>query len=214
MQDENDPVSSLDKLFSSVVVTPRREFLTKGAAILTAATVGGAEVVAKERKSNATSEVTETDREYMTQAIKLMRQAGVIDRTGGPFGAVIVKDGEILAASGNSVLKDNDPSAHAEVNAIRAACKKVGSPHISGATLFTSCETCPMCYATAYWARIGKIFYAASWMDYKDLFDDYAIGQDMKNPLDKRSISVAQIMRPEAVAVWQEYRALPNKERY
>ncbi len=182
--------------------------------MLAATTVGGAEVAAKEHKSSAAPAVTEKDREYMTQAIKLMRQAGVVDRTGGPFGAVIVKDGEILASAGNSVLKDNDPSAHAEVNAIRAACKKVGSPHINGATLFTSCETCPMCYATSYWARIGKIFYAASWMDYKDLFDDYAIGQDMKNPLDKRSIHVSQIMRPEAVAVWEEYRALPNKERY
>lgn len=209
----DDPVSSLDKLFSSVVITPRRQFLAKGAAVLTATTLGPGEIAAKEAK-DAVPQVTEKDREYMTQAIKLMRQAGVIDKTGGPFGAVIVKDGEILAASGNSVLKDNDPTAHAEVNAIRAACKKVGSPHITGATLFTSCETCPMCYATSYWARIGKIYYAAAWSDYQDLFDDLAIGQDMKSPLNKRSIKVAQIMRPEAVAVWEEYRKLPDRERY
>ena len=95
--------------------------------------------------------------------IEGMRQAGVVDKTGGPFGAVVVRDGEVLAVSGNSVLRDNDPSAHAEVNAIRMACKKVGAPNLRGATLFTSCECCPMCYATAYWARIGKIYYAAAW---------------------------------------------------
>ncbi|MFL5162765.1 MAG: nucleoside deaminase [Microvirga sp.] len=124
---------------------------------------------------------TAQDREFMSQAIKLMRQAGVVDKTGGPFGAVIVRDGEVLASSGNSVLRDNDPSAHAEVNAIRMACKKVGAPNIKGATMFTSCECCPMCYATAYWARVDRIYYAAAWIDYADLFDDSNISDDMSN---------------------------------
>lgn len=150
----------------------------------------------------------------MAQALSLMRKAGVIDKTGGPFGAVIVRGDEVLAACGNSVLADNDPTAHAEINAIRAACKKVGSPHLDGATLFTSCECCPMCYAAAYWTRIGKIYYAASWADYADLFDDAAIGEDMAKPLTRRSIAVAQIMRAEAVDVWRDYRALPDKVRY
>ena len=150
----------------------------------------------------------------MSQAIKLMRQAGVIDKTGGPFGAVVVRDGEVLAASGNSVLRDNDPSAHAEVNAIRAACKKIGAPNLRGATLFSSCEPCPMCYATAYWARVSKIYYAAAWTDYADLFDDSNISQDMKKPYAKRTVPIGQLMQGDAQQVWLEYRKMPDKTRY
>lgn len=150
----------------------------------------------------------------MTQAIELMRKAGVVEKTGGAFGAVIVRDGEVLAATGNSVLRDNDPSAHAEVNAIRAACKKVGAPNLRGATMYTSCECCPMCYATAYWARLDRIFYAASWTDYADLFDDSNIGADMKNPYAKRKVRIAQMMRSDAQKVWQEFRTLPDRARY
>lgn len=106
--------------------------------------------------------VTEQDRAFMRQALELMRRAGVVDKTGGPFGAVVVLDGEILAVAGNSVLRDNDPSAHAEVNALRAACRKVGNPHLAGAVMYSSCEPCPMCFSTAYWARVARIFYAAS----------------------------------------------------
>ena len=127
----------------------------------------------------------------MRQAIQMMRQAGVVDKTGGPFGAVIVRDGKVLATSGNSVVRDNDPSAHAEVNAMRIACRAVGSPNIPGAVLYSSCEPCPMCYATAYWARISKIFYAASWSDYTDLFDDTNIGQDMAKPYPQRTVALA-----------------------
>ncbi|MBI1980539.1 MAG: nucleoside deaminase [Methylocystis sp.] len=181
---------------------------------MAAAVAGTDELFAKEHGGAVQASATEKDREYMTQAIKLMRQAGVIDKTGGPFGAVVVKDGEVIGSSGNSVLRDNDPTAHAEVNAIRAACKKMGSPHITGATLYSSCEPCPMCYATAYWARVGKIFYGAAWKDYQDLFDDQAIALDMKKPLTQRSIRVAELMRPEADAVWKEYRGLPDTKRY
>lgn len=214
MSESKDAVSSLDKLFSSIVVTPRRQFLARGAALMAAAAAGTDELFAKERKGAAPAAATDKDREYMAQAIKLMRQAGVVDKTGGPFGAVVVKDGEIIGVSGNSVLRDNDPTAHAEVNAMRAACKKVGSPHIKGAILYSSCEPCAMCYSTAYWARVGKIFYGADWRDYQDLFDDLAIDQDMRKPMAKRSIAVVELMRPEADAVWQEYRALPDKQRY
>jgi guanine deaminase len=158
--------------------------------------------------------VTDQERAHMAEAIDLMRKAGVIDKTGGPFGAVIVLNNKVLATSGNSVLRDNDPSAHAEVNAIRAACKKVGSPHLTGATLFSSCEPCPMCYATAYWARLGKIYYAAAWTDYADLFDDANINQDMKSLYPDRTVRVAQIMRGDAQKVWAEYREMPNRTRY
>ena len=126
---------------------------------------------------------------------------------------VVIRD-EILAASGNSVLRDNDPSAHAEVNAIRAACKKVGAPNLRGATMFTSCECCPMCYATAYWARLDKIYYAAAWTDYADLFDDSNISIDMQRPYAERTVKIAQLMQGDAQQVWLEYRNLPTKTRY
>lgn len=201
--------TALDALFSSASVLPRRDFLAAGAAIFTAAVAGTDAASAK-----AQTTVTDEDRQHMSQAIQLMRQAGVIDKTGGPFGAVVVRDGEVLAASGNSVLRDNDPSAHAEVNAMRMACKKVGAPNLKGATLFTSCEPCPMCYATAYWARIEKIYYAAAWTDYADLFDDSNINADMKKSYAKRTVRVEGLMRPEAQKVWLEYRNMPEKTRY
>ncbi|HEV7256697.1 MAG TPA: nucleoside deaminase [Bosea sp. (in: a-proteobacteria)] len=192
---------------------PRRRFLTAGAGIVSAAIVG-AGTTAAEAQSKAPTPVTDRDRQHMSQAIQLMRQAGVIDKTGGPFGAVVVRDGEVLAASGNSVLRDNDPSAHAEVNAIRMACKKIGQPNLRGATLFTSCEPCPMCYATAYWARVSRIYYAAAWTDYADLFDDSNINQDTKRPYPERTVPVEQLMQSDAQQVWLEYRKMPEKTRY
>jgi tRNA(Arg) A34 adenosine deaminase TadA len=158
--------------------------------------------------------IADQDRDYMRQAIQLMRQAGVVDKTGGPFGAVIVRDGKVLAASGNSVVRDNDPSAHAEVNAIRIACRAVGSPNIPGAVLYSSCEPCPMCYSTAYWARIGKIYYAASWSDYADLFDDTNICQDLAKHYPQRTVALQQIMQDEAQKVWRDFRKIPNRVRY
>ena len=158
--------------------------------------------------------MTEKDKEHMRMAIRMMREAGVVNKTGGPFGAVIVRGGEILAATGNSVIKDNDPSAHAEVNAIREACRKLGTYDLSGAVLYTSCECCPMCYATAYWARIGKIYYAAAWNDYDDVFDDSKIGKDMDNPYPRRLLAPEQLLQEEAREVWKEFRALPDGARY
>ncbi|WP_245431103.1 nucleoside deaminase [Rhodoplanes roseus] len=203
--------NSLDHLFSSARVVERRGFLASGAALLTAAYAG--EAVAATAAA-ATTAATEQDRQHMRMAIDLMRKAGVVEKTGGPFGCVIVRDGEILAASGNSVLKDNDPSAHAEVNAIRAACKKIGAPNIKGATMFTSCEPCPMCYSTAYWARVGKIYYAAAWTDYADLFDDSNISIDMKKPYAKRAVPVAPLLREDAQKVWLEFRKMPDGAKY
>ena len=203
------PLGSLEHLFSSAGVVHRRHFMAAAAAV---SAVSGASSIAT--AASPAAGVTEQDREHMRQAIQLMRQAGVVDKTGGPFGAVIVRDGEVLAASGNSVLRDNDPSAHAEVNAIRAACKKAGAPNLKGATMFTSCECCPMCYATAYWARVSKIYYAASWTDYADLFDDSNISIDMKRPYAQRTVKIEQIMRSDAQKVWLDYRNLPQKTRY
>lgn len=157
---------------------------------------------------------TEQDLLYMAEAIRLQREAGVISKTGGAFGAVIVKDGKVIAATGNSVIRDNDPTAHAEVNAIRAACRTLNSLDLSGAVLYTSCECCPMCYATAYWARISKIYYAAGWNDYDDLFDDSRISADIRLPYAERLLAPEQILQAEAQAVWKEFRDLPDGARY
>jgi tRNA(Arg) A34 adenosine deaminase TadA len=201
--------TSLDQLFSAARMVHRRDFLAVGAGAVASASIGG-DAVAKP----AAAAFTDEDRKHMTQAIDLMRKAGVTERTGGAFGAVIVRNGEVLSATGNSVLRDNDPSAHAEVNAIRAACKKIGAPNLKGATMYTSCECCPMCYATAYWARLDRIVYAASWTDYADLFDDQNIGTDMKLPYDKRKVKISQLMRGDAQTVWQEFRKLPDRAKY
>jgi tRNA(Arg) A34 adenosine deaminase TadA len=162
----------------------------------------------------AMAPVTDKDREFMDLALQHMREAGVLNKSGGPFGAVLVLDGKILATAGNSVTRDNDPSAHAEVNAIREACRKIGNPHVEGAVLYSSCEPCPMCYSIAYWARVGKIFYGASYADYADLFDDQNIATDLMLPYAKRQVAVQQMMRPEAQKIWQEFRALPDRARY
>ena len=158
--------------------------------------------------------VTEQDRDYMRQAIAVMREAGVEKKTGGPFGAVIVKDGEVIASAGNSVIKDNDPTGHAEVNAIRQACKKLGTFDLSGAVMYSSCECCPMCYATSYWARLSKVYYAAGWSDYDDIFDDSNINQDLQKPYPERLLAPEQILQKEALVVWDEFRQLSDGARY
>ena len=207
----------LNSLLSNISVVSRRRFLLSSTAAGAAGVYFGMnQALARQPKSDSKSipQVTDQDRDYMRQAIQLMRQAGVVDKTGGPFGAVVVRDGKVLAASGNSVVRDNDPSAHAEVNAIRIACRAVGSPNIPGAVLYSSCEPCPMCYATAYWARVSKIFYAASWSDYADLFDDTNIGHDMAKPYPQRTVALQQIMQDDAQKVWQDFRKIPNRVRY
>jgi tRNA(Arg) A34 adenosine deaminase TadA len=150
----------------------------------------------------------------MRQAIALMRRAGVVDRSGGPFGAVVVRGGVVVGAAGNSVLRDHDPTAHAEVNAIRQACRRIGSHDLSGAVLYASGECCPMCYAAACWARIRKVYYASRWSDYTDLFDDARIQADMALPAGQRRLAPEALLREEALGVWEEFRALENGARY
>ena len=101
-------------------------------------------------------DITEQDRIFMREAIQLANAS--VRRGGGPFGAVIVKDGAIIAGSSNSVTIDNDPTAHAEVNTIRQACRKLGTFDLSDCVIYTSCEPCPMCLGAIYWARIKRIY--------------------------------------------------------
>lgn len=152
---------------------------------------------------------------------KLMQEAikcslfGMSNNAGGPFGAVIVKDGEIIAKGWNKVTSTNDPTAHAEVTAIREACKKLNTFDLSGCDLYTSCEPCPMCLSAIYWARIGKIYYANTRKDAADInFDDDFIYKEIPLALDERAIPMEQIERDEAIKVFEEWTKKQDKKAY
>lgn len=154
--------------------------------------------------------------QFMKRAIALSRKASIEEKTGGVFGAVVVKDGEIIGEGYNQVKKNNDPTWHAEMQAIREACKKLGTPHLDGCILYTSAECCPMCLATAYWAHIKHIYYAATTEDalkYGEFADIDILDEVRKDPADRR-IKFTQVMHPEAVVVWKEFAAMPDRARY
>lgn len=155
--------------------------------------------------------MTADDEKFMTRAIALSEKTSLVDSAGGVFGCVIVQNGEIIGEGANRVVAENDPTWHGEIEAIRKACKKVGSFKLAHATLYTSAEPCPMCMAACYWAGIERVFYASTNKDaleYGD-FDDSMIYQELKKPVGERSITCVQIMQPEAVEVWKKYK---NKE--
>lgn len=158
----------------------------------------------------------EFKREFMERAIELSKRASIIEKTGGVFGAVVVKDGKIVAEGYNQVIKQKDPTWHAEMHAIREACKKLGSPHLKGCILYTSAECCPMCLATAYWAHVDHIFYGARMEDalkYGD-FQDVGILEELRKDPGKRQVQFTEMMRPEAVEIWKEFAAMPDRARY
>lgn len=154
--------------------------------------------------------------EFMKRAIALSRKASIEDKTGGVFGAVIVKDGKIISEGYNQVIKSHDPTWHAEIQAIREAGKKLGTPHLEGCTLYTSAECCPMCLAAAYWAHIDVIYYGATVEDslkYGDFADVNILSEVRKEP-GNRKIKFIEYMRPEAVEVWKEFSKMPDRARY
>lgn len=153
---------------------------------------------------------------FMKRAIELSERASIIEKTGGVFGAVIVKDGKIIGEGYNQVIKHNDPTWHGEMQAIREACKACGSPHLEGCILYTSAECCPMCLAAAYWAHIDHIYYGARIEDalkYGDFQDVSILDEIRKDPKD-RKIKFTEIMRPEAVEIWQKFAAMPGRAHY
>jgi guanine deaminase len=154
--------------------------------------------------------------EFMKRAIQLSRRASIEEKSGGVFGAVVVKDGKIIAEGYNQVIKQKDPTWHAEMQAIREACKKLGTPHLKGCTLYTSAECCPMCLATAYWAHIDRIFYGATTKDSLQYgeFADVDILDEIRKDNRQRRISMTEHMRPEAVEIWKEFSKLPDRARY
>lgn len=150
---------------------------------------------------------------YMREAISLSVKN--IDENGGPFGAVIVKDGEIIAKGVNRVTLNNDPTAHAEVNAIREASKKLGTFDLSGCEIYSSCEPCPMCLGAIYWARIDKLFFANTKQDAKEIeFDDSFIYEELDLPIEKRKIHTRQILREEALVAFNKWKDKEDKTEY
>jgi len=134
---------------------------------------------------------------------------------GGPFGAVIVKDDKIIARGGNSVSTLNDPTAHAEIVAIREACKALNTFQLNGCDIYTSCEPCPMCLGAIYWARIDKIYFGNTKKDAAKIdFDDEFIYQELDLPLTERNLPIEQICRDEAIKAFEEWENKPDKIKY
>lgn len=155
-----------------------------------------------------------TSTDFMRMAIELAEN-NVIREQGGPFGAVIVKDGMVLARSANKVVPNNDPTAHAEVLAIRLACQELNTFDLSGCEIYTSCEPCPMCLGAIYWARIDKIYYANTKADAATVgFDDAFIYEELDKPLDKRKLPIVQLMRDEAMNAFKLWSEFEGRKEY
>ncbi|MBL8654973.1 MAG: nucleoside deaminase [Alphaproteobacteria bacterium] len=154
------------------------------------------------------------DEVFMRRAIELAR-AHSMSGAGGPFGAVVVKDGKIVGEGWNRVTSTNDPTAHAEVVAIREACKALGTFDLTGATVYTSCEPCPMCLCAILWARADRMCYAANRRDAAEIeFDDEAFYVEVAKDIDKRDLPTSNVLRDEARAVFAEWFAKPDKVAY
>jgi len=152
--------------------------------------------------------------EFLRRAIALATE-NAVQGNGGPFGAVIVRDGEIVGEGANSVTATNDPTAHGEVNAIRAACKALGVFALAGCELYTSCEPCPMCLTAAYWARIGAIYYGSSAADAARAgFDDAFLYGELRKDANLRQVRSQQLLGSEAWAAFAAWIASPNKIEY
>lgn len=151
---------------------------------------------------------------FMQKAIELSIE-NVKSGKGGPFGAVVVKDGKIIAQGANSVTSHNDPTAHAEVMAIREACKVLGTFQLDGCEIYTSCEPCPMCLGAIYWARPNKVYYANTKKDAADInFDDDFIYAEIAKPLHERSLQFIQMSRTEALEAFKLWSTKQDKIDY
>jgi tRNA(Arg) A34 adenosine deaminase TadA len=152
--------------------------------------------------------------QLMREAIALSQES-VRSGKGGPFGAVIVKEGKIIAQAHNQVTSTNDPTAHAEIVAIREACRSLQTFHLKGCELYTSCEPCPMCLGAIYWARLEKVYYANTKADAAQIgFDDQFIYDELNLPLAQRHLPMIQLMRQQALLAFQEWAEKTDKLEY
>ena len=157
--------------------------------------------------------VSEQDKRFMREAIRLADES--VENGGGPFGAVIVKDGEIIARGANSVTIEHDPTAHAEVKAIRQACEIMGTHSLEGCSIYTSCEPCPMCLGAIYWAGISRIFYGNTRKDAAEIgFADDFIYDELANPLERRKLPIVALLRDEALHTFRLWSEKEDKVEY
>lgn len=158
--------------------------------------------------------MTKKDEQFMLKAIRLA-QNGIDSNAGGPFGAVIVKEGEIIGEGFNKVTSTNDPTAHAEVVAIRNACENLGSFQLDGCILYTSCEPCPMCLGAIYWARPAQVFYAATREDAATIgFDDEFIYKEIEKNFEDRQMKFVNFLREEGLKVFKNWETKADKTKY
>ena len=151
---------------------------------------------------------------FMERAIQLSVD-NVVQGRGGPFGAVIVRAHEIIAEGANSVTMRNDPTAHAEVTAIREACSKLGTFELRGCELYSSCEPCPMCLGAIYWAHLDRVYFAGNALDASQAgFSDAFIYREISRPPSARSIPMVQMMHSEALEAFRVWEKQPNKITY
>lgn len=152
--------------------------------------------------------------EFLKKSIDLSRK-NISENVGGPFGAIITKDGKIIAEGSNQVTSTNDPTAHAEMVAIRKACQALKTFDLAGCEIYSSCEPCPMCLSAIYWARLDKIYFANSRQDAANIgFDDDFIYQEIPKPLDARKLACIHVSSPEAKSVFQEWMNKTDKIEY
>ncbi len=168
----------------------------------------------KELKYTREEATSEAQKGYMREAIRLALQ-NVSDGKGGPFGAVIVKDGQVVAKASNHVAMDNDPTSHAEVNAIREACKSLGTFNLRGCTMYSSCEPGPLSLSAIYWAHIDRVYYAASRSATAAVgFDDSPIYDELGRQLNKRKLPIAAMLQSEGEAPLKMWREAEEKIKY
>ena len=154
------------------------------------------------------------EEQFMQEAIRLS-QNGMANNEGGPFGCIVVKGDEIVGRGNNKVSSTNDPTAHAEVTAIRDACKNLGSFQLTDCEIYTSCEPCPMCLGAIYWARPKIVYYANNRQDAADIgFDDSMIYDEMNVAIEERKIPIIQVGRKDALKVFEAWRDKPDKKVY
>ncbi|HSN50502.1 MAG TPA: nucleoside deaminase [Bacteroidales bacterium] len=152
--------------------------------------------------------------EYLDEAFEAAYHS-MKNNIGGPFGAVVVKDGKVIGKGGNQVTNDNDPTAHAEIVAIRNACKSIGSFDLTGSTLYATCEPCPMCLSAIYWARISTVYYSSTRYDAASIgFQDNHIYEEMCLSNEMRTINFTIIENPKGENLFREWKDKTDKSEY
>ncbi len=158
--------------------------------------------------------MTDNDNDFMRRAIEIAGE-GMHAGSGGPFGAVVVRNGQIIGEGCNLVASTNDPTAHAEIVAIRAACAAIGSFQLDGCRIYSTCEPCPMCLGAIYWARPDSLFYGCTRDDAADAgFDDEMIYEEIARPVDDRRLRMKSLLRDEATRLFREWKDKPDKIEY